>query len=98
MLMLGTTAAPVSADEQSGARAAIELLQAAKKSNNPAPVLHDARKHLKNAGDIKGSDRLEAQGLIKEAITGAETGDKKTMEAKVNAAIAKIHKGMGNAR
>ena len=97
MLTLGATAIPVVADDQAQISAVIDLLQSAKKSNDPVPLLSDARKQLKNATGIKGSIRLEAQQLIKEAIAEAETGDKKKVEPKVNAAIAKIHKGVGKA-
>ena len=98
MLILGITVAPVSAEEQPQPSAVIDLLQAAKKSSDPVPLLQDARKQLKNATGIKGSVRLEAQQLIKEAIAEAQTGDKKKVEPKINAAIAKIHKGVGIAR
>ena len=97
VLVLGFTATPVSADEP-GVSTAIDLLQSAKKSDKPLPILHEARKHLKSATGIKGSVRLEAQQLIKAAIAEAETGDKSKMEQKVNAAIAKIHKGVGKAK
>lgn len=97
MLILGMSALPVAAEDSPGVRAAIDLLQAAKKAADPVPLLQDARKQLKNAEGIKGSIRLEAQQLIKEAIAEAGTGDKKKVEPKINAAIAKIHKGVGKA-
>lgn len=98
MLVLGFTATPIFADDQSQTRAAIERLQSAKKSNAPVPLFQDAHKLLKNATGIKGSIRLEAQQLIKEATAEAQAGNKQKMEQKVNAAIAKIQKGVANAK
>lgn len=97
MLTLVVTVPPVSAEDPPQPSAVIDLLQSAKKSTDPVPLLQNARKQLKNAAGIKGSIRLEAQQLIKEAITEAQTGDKKKVEPKINAAIAKIHKGVGKA-
>ena len=98
MLVLGLAATPASAADESGVSTAIDLLQSAKKSDSPVPILHEAHKQLKNASGIKGSVRLEAQQLIKAAIAEAQTGNKQKVEQKVNAAIAKIHKGVGNAK
>ena len=77
MLILGITLTPVSAEDQPQPGAIIDLLQAAKRSSDPVPLLQDARKQLKNATGIKGSVRLEAQQLIKEAIAEAQTGTRR---------------------
>jgi hypothetical protein len=99
MLVVGLAVTPVSAAGDEGAvRTAIDLLQSAKKSDTPVPVMRQALKELKDAPGIKGSVRLEANQHIKAAIAAAETGDKAKMVQKVNAAIAKIHKGVGLAK
>lgn len=79
-------------------RAALELLQAAKKADEPVPLLVSARQRLKNSTKNKGGERVDALKLVNEAIAFAQTGDRGKMEQKVNAAIASIHSGMGKAK
>lgn len=86
------------APDQPNMRAALELLQQAKKADQPLPLLNSARHRLKIAAKNKGGNRLEAIEYVNEAITCAKTGDLKKMEQKVNAAIANIHSGMGKGR
>ena len=79
-------------------RAALELLQAAKESNNPLPMLNSAKQRLNNAAKNKGGERLEAIDYVEEAITKAKERDFDKMKQKINAAIANIHQGMGKAK
>lgn len=96
-LLMGACPAGAAPD-QPHMKAALELLQAAKKSDKPLPMLMSAKKHLRNAGKNKGGARMEALELVNEAIAQAQVGDKKKTEQKISAAIANIHSGMGNAR
>ena len=98
LLLLGTYPAEAANPDQPHMRAALELLQSAKKSDQPLPMLMSARKHLKNAAKNKGGARVEALELVNEAIAQAKVGDPKKTEQKINAAIANIHSGMGNAK
>jgi hypothetical protein len=84
--------------DQPRMRAALELLQSAKESKNPMPMLTAAKKKLQNAGKNKAGDRVEAIGYVNEAIAQAQTGNLEKMKQKVDAAIANIHQGMGNAK
>ena len=78
--------------------AALELLQAAKKSDKPMPMLQAARKHLENAKKNKEGERVEALRDVKEAMAQAQVGDLKKMEQKINSAIANIHQGKDKAK
>ncbi|WP_206026271.1 hypothetical protein [Roseimicrobium sp. ORNL1] len=98
LIALGTPRVGAENPDQPHMRAALELLQTAKKSDTPLPMLTSARKHLKNAAKNKGGARVEALELVDEAIAQAKAGDKKKTEQKINAAIANIHSGMGNAK
>lgn len=86
------------APEQPHMQAAIELLQAAKKSDQPLPMLKAARKHIQKAKANKGGERPDAAESINAAIGFATTGDRTKMEAKINDAIAHIHSGMSKGR
>ena len=88
---------PLFAD-QGHMRAALELLQAAKKADQPLPMLKSARKHLENAPKAKGGARAQALQQLNEAVAQATVGDKKKMSQKIDSAIANIHQHMGNAR
>jgi hypothetical protein len=98
MLML-VTAFPAAAAEQPHMKAALELLQSAKKSDNPKPMLLAAQRHKKNAKRNKGGALGQAAESLREAIALAELGgDKKKLEQKINATIANLQNGMGNAK
>ncbi|RBP39144.1 hypothetical protein DES53_110168 [Roseimicrobium gellanilyticum] len=98
LLLSGVFLTEAANPDQPHMRAALELLQSAKKSDQPLPMLTSARKHLKNASKNKGGARVEALELVNEAIAQAQVGDKKKTEQKINAAIANIHSGIGNAK
>jgi hypothetical protein len=78
-------------------KAALELLQAAKASDNPMPMLKSARKHLANAGKNKGGARVQALEAVNDAMAQVQVGDKEKAKQKINAAIANVQNGMGNA-
>lgn len=78
--------------------AAIELLQAAKKSDQPLPMLIAARKHIQKARANKGGERPDAAESVNAAIAFATTGDRAKMEAKINDAIAHLHSGISKGR
>lgn len=98
LLLTGAVVRLDAAPDQPNMRAALELLQAAKKSDQPMPMLQAAKQRLKGASKNKGGERLEAIEYVNEAMAMAKAGDKDKMEQKVNAAIANIHSGMGKAR
>ena len=85
---------PAIADQPKMDRA-IELLQEAKKSDKPIPLLHQAYQSVKNAAKNKGGRRLDAMPAIQEAIEIAKNGG--NPEAKINHAIAMIHSGKDRA-
>lgn len=80
--------------EQRHMEAAIEMLQSAKQSDNPLPLLRAAKKHVANAKPNKGGERKQAAESINEAIAQATVGNKEKMTQKINAAIAAIHSGI----
>jgi hypothetical protein len=86
------------APEQPHMRAAIELLQAAKRSDKPLPMLHAAKKHIQNAKANKGGERREAVASINAAIAEATVGNKTKCISKINDAIANLHSGMDKAK
>ena len=86
------------APDQPHMRAAIELLQAAKKAEMPLPMLNAARKHIRQASPNKKGERGDALAAVNEAIALATVGDRQKMEQKVNHAIAQLHSGMAKAK
>lgn len=93
MVLLGFWVTPAHADLPR-LRKALDELQAAKKSDNPMPLLKSARKLLNTA--TKGNklgDRDESVEKINEAIAALKEGDKNKMTQKINAAIANLHQG-----
>jgi hypothetical protein len=79
-------------------KAALELLRTAKDADNPRPSLIAARKHLVEAKNNKGGAVAQALKDVNEAIALATTGsDKDKIKQKINAAIANVQNGMGNA-
>jgi hypothetical protein len=77
---------------------AIAHLEAAKNAKEPLVSLRSARRAVVNAKANKGGERKEAIQAIDKAIEAAESGDKKTMTAKVSHAIYDIKQGMNNAK
>lgn len=93
LLMLGIIAAPLHADLPQQ-RKAVDELQAAKKSNDPLPLLESAKNRLSKANKgNKAGDGDDAIEKVNEAIAELNRGDKNKMEQKINAAIANIHQG-----
>jgi hypothetical protein len=86
------------APDQPHMRAAIELLQAAKKAEKPLPMLSAAKKHIQKAAKNKKGERIDALKAVNEAIACATVGDKEKLEQKVNHAIAQLHSGMAKAK
>ena len=95
VLVLLLSHAPVFA-EQPHMAAALELLQAAKKSDQPLPMLKSAKKHLEDAKKNKAGARVEAIAAVNDAIAELRVGDKKKMAQKIDSAIANIHQGKDN--
>lgn len=91
------TVPPAYAD-QPHMRAALELLQSAKKSDQPLPMLNAAKKKLEDAPKNKAGGRKQALEAVNDAIAELRTGDKKKMGEKIDSAIANIHQGMDNAK
>lgn len=73
---------------------AVDLLQSAKKSSEPMPLLLSARDAISDAnkGDKRG-DRSDAMEYVKAAIDALKNNDKSKMTQKINAAIAQLHSG-----
>jgi hypothetical protein len=79
-------------------KAALELLQSAKKSDSPRPMLVAAKRHLSNVKPNKEGALAQARKSLNEAIALAELGkEKDKLEQKINATIANVHNAMGNA-
>lgn len=99
LLLLAAASAPPlqAADKQPHMEAALELLQAAKASDNPLPMLKSAKKHLVKADNNKGGARVQALESLNEAIAQVQVGNKEKAKQKINAAIANVQNGMGNA-
>lgn len=75
-------------------RKALDELQAAKKADNPMPLLESARNRIQNANKgNKGGDKEDVIDKIDEAIKELKAGNKSKMEQKINAAIANLHQG-----
>jgi len=77
---------------------AIAHLEAAKNAKEPIVSLRSARRAVVNAKTNKGGERKEAIINIDKAIEAAETGDRKTMTAKIASAIYDVKQGMNNAK
>ena len=99
VLALGLTVALVAegAPDQPHMRAALELLQAAKESDNPLPMLRAARKHMVNAAKNKKGERIDAISAIDQAMAFATTGDQAKARQKIKHAISQVHSGMSKA-
>ncbi|MHA3773993.1 hypothetical protein ACXR0O_20875 [Verrucomicrobiota bacterium sgz303538] len=74
---------------------AIELLQEAKRVNDPVPLLQRAKKRIQHAVHNKGGRRPQAIEAINEAIQLTESGS--NPELKINHAITLIHSGIDRA-
>lgn len=75
-------------------RKALDELQAAKKADDPLPLLKSAKDLIANANKgNKGGDKGDVIAKIEEAIKGAKAGNKDKMEQKINAAISNLHQG-----
>lgn len=93
MLILGVIITPVLADLPQQ-RKALDELQAAKKADDPMPLLESAKNRLTKANKgNKAGDKDDAVDKIEEAIKELKAGDKKKMEQKINAAISNLHQG-----
>ena len=82
--------------DQPRMESAIDLLQAAKTSKAPIPLLQKAKEKIQKAAHNKGGRRPDAIEAIKEAIGVAKSGG--NPEAKINHAIAMIHSGEDRAK
>ncbi|MEA3188295.1 MAG: hypothetical protein QOD99_2125 [Chthoniobacter sp.] len=85
--------AAIAGAEQPRMDNAIDLLQSAKTVEKPLPVLKAAKEALQKAARNKKGHRIEAIGLVDEAIAEAVTGNHDKMVQKVNHAISQIHAG-----
>jgi hypothetical protein len=75
-------------------RKALDELQAAKKADDPLPLLKSAKDLIANANKgNKGGDKGDVIAKIDEAIKEAKAGNKDKMEQKINAAISNLHQG-----
>ena len=75
-------------------RKALDELQAAKKADDPMPLLKSAKDRIANANKgNKGGDKEDVIAKIDEAIQELKAGNKSKMEQKINAAIANLHQG-----
>lgn len=75
-------------------RKALDELQAAKKANDPLPLLESAKNRITKANKgNKGGDKEDVIDKINEAIAALKLGDKTKMAGKINAAIANLHQG-----
>jgi hypothetical protein len=93
MLLLGITATVALADLPQQ-RKALDELQAAKKADNPLPLLESAKERISKANKgNKGGDKEDVIDKIDEAIKELKAGNKDKMEQKINAAIANLHQG-----
>jgi hypothetical protein len=80
--------------DQPHMRNTIDLLQDAKKSAHPLPLLEAAHHQLATAKHDKGGERKEALPILKEAIAEARAGDHQKMVEKIDHVIAKVHAGI----
>ena len=86
------------AADQPKMRAAIDLLQEAKKSDHPIPLMEQAKTRLKNASHNKGGSRVDAIEELNKAIEFAKAGDLEKARGKMNRVISEIHSGMDKAK
>jgi hypothetical protein len=98
VLLLSTATTPVLADLPQQ-RKALDELQAAKKAEDPMPLLESAKTRIAkaNKGDRQG-DKKDVIDKIDEAIEQLKAGNKSKMEQKINAAIANLHQGKGSSK
>jgi len=91
-------AAPIALAEQAQPRMenATELLEKAKASKDPLPLLEKARENLKDAKHNKGGRRPEAIKAVDEAIDAVKSGGDPT--SKITHAIAMVRAGMDKGR
>ena len=93
MLLLGLATTAVLADLPQQ-RKALDELQAAKKADDPLPLLKSAKTRITKANKgNKGGDKEDVVDKIDEAIKELKAGNKDKMEQKINAAIANLHQG-----
>ena len=93
MFMLGIVTTPLRADLPQQ-RKALDELQAAKKADDPMPLLESAKERITKANKgNKGGDKEDVLDKIDEAIKELKAGNKDKMEQKINAAIANLHQG-----
>ena len=93
MLILGIPVTPLHADLPQQ-RKALDELQAAKKADDPMPLLESARNRIANANKgNKGGDKEDVLDKIDEAIKELKAGNKSKMAQKINAAIANLQQG-----
>lgn len=91
MLLLSTTTARADLPQQ---RKALDELQAAKKADDPMPLLESAKNRISKANKgNKGGDKEDVIDKIDEAIEQLKAGNRSKMEQKINAAIANLHQG-----
>lgn len=75
-------------------RKALDELQAAKKADDPMPLLKSAKDRITNANKgNKGGDKQDVIAKIDEAIKELKAGNKDKMAQKINAAISNLHQG-----
>ncbi len=75
-------------------RKALDELQAAKKAEDPMPLLESAKNRISKANKgNKGGDKEDVIAKIDEAIKELKAGNKDKMEQKISAAIANLHQG-----
>lgn len=92
-VILLSTAPPVRADFPQQ-RKALDELQAAKKADDPLPLLESAKNRITKANKgNKGGDKEDVIDKINEAIAALKLGDKTKMAGKINAAISNLHQG-----
>jgi hypothetical protein len=92
VLILGTTTSALADLPQQ--RKALDELQAAKKADDPMPLLESAKNRISKANKgNKGGDKEDVIDKIDEAIKELQAGNKSKMEQKINAAIANLHQG-----
>ncbi|WP_395735627.1 hypothetical protein [Prosthecobacter sp.] len=98
MLLLCTATTPALADLPQQ-RKALDELQAAKKAEDPMPLLESAKTRITkaNKGNREG-DKKDVIAKINEAIEQLKAGNKSKMEQKINAAIANLHQGKDSSR
>jgi hypothetical protein len=98
MLMLGITATPLLADLPNQNKA-LDDLQAAKKADDPMPLLQSAKERLTKANKgNKFGDRKDALNKLEEAINELKAGNKSKMVQKINATIANLQQGKGSSK